>query len=275
MNKLKLFWKSTVKFVDKNLPTILSGLALVGLGGTVASAIHDTPKAQDAIIEAKKEKLKKEDAVQELNDDGSEELVMYDISGVKLTPWEYFKVLAPIYWPTAICTTATGFCIVMSNRVSKRRYAAVLAALSMQEKNIKEYQEKVKELFGEKKEEKVRHEIAKDHAMDIPEELASRYVVGQSYPCLLEIAGLPWISNRTAIEHAFNEWNRKGLKDGEAYLDDLIYELGIPVKDAWLYSHTSWDLSGGELIEPVIDSGETIDGVPCLTVRMNRTPTVN
>ena len=51
--KLKTAWKVCSKFVERNLTTILSITAVVGLVGSVATAIIDTPKARDKIIEAK------------------------------------------------------------------------------------------------------------------------------------------------------------------------------------------------------------------------------
>lgn len=279
MIDIKQTWRSVVTFIDHNLPTILTGASVVGLLTSVGSAIKEAPKAETAILDAKVKKYEsmtlENDRVFVPSHGDPYRLTGYhdELEEIRLTPMEAIKVLAPIYWPCALSTAATATCIIMSNRVSAKRYAAVLTALGLSERHSREYAEKVKELFGEKKEKLVNQEIAKDHALACPEDLENGYIVGQMYPCCLEIAGLYWISTRQAIENAFNRWNQKGLKEGgDLYLDDLIFELGIDVKDSWLYSHTKWDIMGGKLVEPVIEGGETFNGVPCLSVRLSRHP---
>ena len=278
MNKIKIAAKTVGKFVDKNLPTILTGMALAGLFASVGTAIKEAPKAMEDIQDAKIEKAEKlardsdDPNVLDIyrNEDGD-----LDLSLVKLTPWEKFKVYAPVYWPCALSTAATAACIVMSNRVSAKRYAALLTALSLNEKHLEEYKDKVKTLFGEKKAEEVRKEIAKDYAMDCPEEIQEEYAVGSVYPCCLKIAGLYFKSNPQNIERAFNRWNQKALREcGDAFLDDLLYELDIPVHDSWLYRHTSWNVvdGKGQLVEPVITAGETTTGIPCYIVDFDRAP---
>ena len=156
---LKLVWKAVSKGVVDNLPTILTIAAELGLIGSVVSAAIDSPKAIAKIQEAKMEKAEKIERESELdesldiyrNEDG-----VLSLSKIKLTPWEYVTVLTPIYWKTGVCVLLTGTCIFFSNHINKHRLALLLAALKLKDKEFKEYEEKVKELFGEKKAKEVK-----------------------------------------------------------------------------------------------------------------------
>lgn len=272
MNKFKATLKVIGRFVDDNLPTILSVIALGGLGMSVGTAIKETPAAQDAIIEAKKEKVK---AIVS-HDEGSEGIEVYDISNTKLTPWEGFKVLAPIYWPCAVSTLATVVCIVGSNVVSKKRYLGLAALVATQSDKFKEYQDKVKEIVGEKKEKEVQKEIAKDQLLNCPREIDSEGVNEKPIMCF---CGRYWRATQEEVKAVFNKWNQDALQactyplngdDGakvideecemhlESLLDDYLaptFRINFP--DTWAYyKRMTWDITNG-IVEPHFEPGET------------------
>ena len=315
MSKAKTLWDAALKIIDKELPTILSGLAVVGLGVSVATAIKETPKATMAMDLAKNEKVmhmteeelesvggrvvpddEDEDVDEEEQTDAinhvvrtqllrdRDVLVEYHPSNVKLTFWEGFRTLAPVYWPCALSTLATAGCIIASNVVAKRRYLALAAILAAKEKELKEYTAKVKELFGEKKANEVRKEISKDKVMDCPEEIARQYVPGERYPMCF--CGHWFTSTKPAVESAFNRWNRRALDDAmrygqdevELHMEDLICDLGLNIPDPWLYNRISWivrlgDASSDGAVGVTFDLGETADGVPGYIVSPSRKPT--
>lgn len=278
MNKFKATWKVVTRFVDDNLPTILSGLALVGLGTSVVMAAKETPKAMDEMTTAKLDKAEGlERAVQDKkeldiyrNNDGE-----LDLNLIPLTPWEKFKVLAPVYWPCALTTFATGACIVTSNIVSKRRYLGLAALVAAKSKDLEEYQDKVKELFGEKKADQVEKEIIKDKGSDCPRDVESRYQPGTAYP--MEFCGHYWLGTQHEVQQAFDRWNRGGLDeamrtvDGEAelYLEDLIYEMKLNIPDTWAFRQTSWNVKKGS-VDPKFVPWETSNGVPGYSIVPSR-----
>jgi len=281
MNKFKSAMKVVTKFVDDNLPTILSGLALLGLGASVVQATKDAPKAVEAMDKAKMDKVEEIEREAEESDD-EQALDIYrndegelELKNVKLTLWEKFKVLAPVYWKTATLTVLTGACIVTSNIVSKRRYLALATLVATRTKELDEYKEKAKELFGEKKTEQIEKEIIKDKGLECPTDIENRYQPGMAYP--LEFCGHYWLGTKHEVEQAFDRWNRGGLDeamktvDGEVelYLEDLIYEMKLNIPDTWVFRHTSWSVKKGS-VDPVFEPWETPNGTPGYSVRPSR-----
>lgn len=282
---LKLVGKTALKFADKHLPEILSMLALLGLGGAIVSATNQAPQAVEALDEAKSEKLMKlqkedEEAYNRYLDDVGN----IDYSKVKLTPWEWFKAEAPIYWFTWVVGASTALCIILSNRIGARRYAALLAALSLNEKKLKEYKEKAQEIFGAKKVKQLEEEIIKDEVMDMPAEVKEKIDMTcptNKYPCLIRCCSTWFYGNTVSIERAFVHFNDNYLmRNGEATLTELLYSIdefnNIMDEnfkyDTWLNKQAIWeyDNTHDSLLHPIINYGSTVEGVPCIIVDLSR-----
>jgi len=307
MNKFKAAWKVALKFVDDNLPTILSGLALVGLGASVVSAAKDGAKAQEAIEDgihrklftATDEELESMDAerVDEKPDDYAElgydgivsvgtadevkDIILYKRKNV-LTFWEKFAIYGKVYWKTATLTLLTGASIIASNVVSKKRYLGLAALVASQAKELDTYKDKVKEVLGDKKAEQVEKEIARDKMMECPEDIREQYVAGKQYP--LHFLGCWWIGNKQEVEEAFTTWNRGAVDEAmrtmddtvELQLDDLACELEhttggkFAVKGESLLNTVRWLASDG-IVSPEFDLVEA-NGVPGYIVKTSRRP---
>lgn len=307
MNKFKTAWKVALKFVDDNLPTILSGLALVGLGASVVSAAKDGAKAQEAIEDGIHRKLftatdeeleimdaervdEKPDDYAELGYDGMisvgtadevKDIILYKRKKV-LTFWEKFAIYGKVYWKTATLTLLTGASIIASNVVSKKRYLGLAALVASQAKELDTYKDKVKEVFGEKKAEQVEKEISKDKMMECPEDIREQYIAGKQYP--LHFLGCWWIGNKQEVEEAFTTWNRGAVDEAmrtmddtvELQLDDLACELEhttggkFAVKGESLLNTVRWLASDG-IVSPEFDLVEA-NGVPGYVVKTSRRP---
>ena len=296
MNKFKAAVKVVTKFVDDNLPTILSGLALVGLGASVVQATKDAPKAQEEIEKAKSSKI---DEIELAADNDEHALDIYrndqgelELKNVKLTLWEKFKVLAPVYWKTVTLTVLTGACIVTSNLVSKKRYLGLAALVATRTKELDEYKAKAQELFGEKKTEQIEKEIAKDKIMDCPKDIDN--VPANDGKEIMYFCGEYWRATREEVRAVFNKWNQECLancsyvstgddhaviidKDCcelalETLLDDyLAPTFGIAFHDTWAYRFMTWDIING-LVEPRFDPGQTALGHLGYRIKPSRNP---
>lgn len=86
----------------------------------------------------------------------------YDFDQTDNPKVEKLKVVLPVYVPTIVTATATVACIIGSHTISSKRTAALASLYSVSEMAMKEYQKKVIDTIGEKKEQKVRDEIDKD-----------------------------------------------------------------------------------------------------------------
>lgn len=281
MGKLRLAWNAISKFTSKNLPTILSAAALIGLGTSVGMAIKDTPKAVEAVNEAKMDKAEEiernttDDSVLDIyrNEDGE-----LDLKKIKLTPWEGFKVLAPIYWRTALSTLCTAAFIVSADRIHNKRYLGAIAALKLSEKRFDEYKNKAKEVFG-KKEEEVHKELAKDYIMDSPDEDNIYQTQKGSYLCYESISRTYFRSSIEAVKIALVNFNRRLLAEGVASVADLLYELDIEIKDSYVLDSLVWEYEaawgkGSSMLEAEFEyASHPRTGEPCLVISYDRNPT--
>lgn len=241
---VKSLWKTAVKFVDEHLPTILSGIAIVGLGTSVGLAIKETPKAQEAIMAAKVDKAE----ALETEDNTPRP------SEVKLTAWEGFKAIAPVYWPLAMSTIGTGVCIIAADRTHNKRYLAVAAALSLKDKDLAEYKAKVKELFGEKKSDEVQRELAKDYAMNVPQDDGTIILTTNGMDLFYEpITRTYFRSSPIAVERGIRDFYQFYTREHIGSVDDLLDRLDVCLKDNYIASRFEWsDVGDGRGI-PEID----------------------
>lgn len=281
MNKLKLAWNVSKRFIDQHLPSILTGLAIMGLGASVGNAVQNTLKLPDKLDAAKIRKLDQLEAeaqdksaldIYKSHDDGDQDV--YDLDKVKLSFGEYIKLLTPIYWPTALCTVGTGACIVFSNHVSAKRIAALTALVGTSERTLREYQDKVKEVLGEKKEKDIRHELAKDWAMDAPGDEDICLTKNGTYLIYEPISKQYFRSSQVAVGQAAIQFNKMLQFDQTASLNDWLNLLDIDEMDPYVGDHLMWDVTTpNDLLDITFDySGNCRTGEPCLVIDYRTRP---
>ena len=116
-------------FCVENSASILTGLGVVGVASTAVLAATATPKALRLLEE--KEKFKQEEY------------------GYSLTRFEKVLAVAPAYIPAVLAGLATTSCILGANRINRYKQASLISAYTYLDSTFKEYQRKVKEVFGE------------------------------------------------------------------------------------------------------------------------------
>lgn len=130
------------QFIKRNSATILTCVGGAGVIITSVMAVKETPKALRLIEEAEKEK------------------------GESLTKLEVVKAAAPVYIPAIAIGAATIACIFGANALNKRHQAALMSAYALLDSSYKDYKNKVKDLYGEEANQKVRADVAKDKFKD-------------------------------------------------------------------------------------------------------------
>lgn len=130
-------------FFKRNGATILTVLGGVGVVATTVMAIKATPKALAKIEEAEQEK------------------------GEDLTKWEKVKIVVPEYVPTIATGTATVVCIFGANILNKKQQANLVSAYALIEQSYKQYQNKVKEIYGEDAHQEIMDAIAAEKAENV------------------------------------------------------------------------------------------------------------
>lgn len=233
--------------IKKHSPEILTGIGITGMITTTVMAVRATPKAL-ILIEERKEEI------------GAEKLEAMDM--VKTT-WA-------CYIPAAITGTLSVACLIGASSVNARRNAALATAYTLSESALKDYQGKVIEMFGEKKNEAVKDAVAKDKVEKNP--VVTREVIitekGNTL-CYDAISGRYFKSDIEKIKKAECELNRQMLDDMCVSLNDFYYEIGLD--SVKLGDELGWNVDSG-YIDLSFSSQLASDGTPCLVIDYSVAP---
>lgn len=224
--------RKALRVVDANSPTIMSAVAVGGLGTTVYLTVKGTL-----------------DAVHRVEEDNRKEL----------TDREVVDLVWDCYLPAAIVGGGTACCIVMATRVGNRRAAAAQAALVISERAYSEYRDKVIDEIGSSQEGNIRDKIAEDRVKNNPP--SGTFVVSDGKVLCLEMyTGRYFESDIETIRKSVNDINAQILHHDEATLDDLYILIGL--QPTTMSSQFGW--TSDKLLEVDFTSMLTPDGRPCL-----------
>lgn len=189
-------------YLKKSLPTILTGLSVVGVVATTVMTAKATVKAVDILEQAEIEK------------------------GETLTKTEKIVKSAPVYVPAFLLMVATVFCVASVNVTNKRLIAGLISAYELSDKTFMKYREKVEELYGDEADNRVREELTKDDykEKDIPK---------TEDKCLFYEPFSGEFFERTKEEVVLAEYhfNRNFAIRGYAVLNELYSFLDLPNTD--------------------------------------------
>ncbi len=233
--------------ISKHSPEILTGIGIAGMVTTTVMAVRATPKAL-ILIEDKK--------------------VENDVD--ELTPVETIKTTWTCYIPAAITGCLSIFCLIGANSVNARRNAALATAYTLSESALKEYQEKVIEAIGEKKEQSVRDAVAKDRIDRNP--VSNREVIiterGNTL-CYDVISGRYFKSDIDKLKKVENELNRQMRDEMYISLNEFYYEIGLNPTN--IGDDLGWSIDHG-YIDLNFSSQLAEDGTPCLVINYQVAP---
>ena len=185
--------------IKRHSPEILTGMGIAGMLTTVVMAVKVTPKAM-ALIDEKKKELEEDD----------------------LVPIEVVKTVWTCYIPAALTSTLSIACLIGASSANLRRNAALATAYSISESALKEYQEKVIEMIGQKKEAAIHDSIAKDQ-LDKHPMVTSEVIVtgkGNTY-CFDVLSGRYFYFDIDDLKKIVNELNRRMLDEMYVSVNDL------------------------------------------------------
>jgi hypothetical protein len=254
--------KNLGRTIDRNSPTILTALGVAGLVSTVILAIKATPKAE-AILFHEADFRRKEWSEQTGE---IEEVCPTD----SFTPIEIVELTWKEYIPTVVMGAITISCMIGANHISLRRNAALASLLSIAETTLHEYQEKVKEQIGEKKEEKIRGEIAQDKLDANPPDEKTIILTGKGdYLCFDNFSGRYFRSDIETLRRAENAFNQRLLRQGWLSINEFYDEIGLERID--LGDEMGW-IAERQLLELKFDSKNAKDYEPALVVNYRVSP---
>lgn len=233
--------------IKKHSPEILTGIGIAGMITTTVMAVRATPKALILIEERKEE-----------------------IGAEKLEAMDMIKTAWACYIPAAITGTLSVACLIGASSVNARRNAALATAYTLSESVLKDYQGKVIEMFGDKKNEAVKDAVAKDKVEKNP--VITREVIitekGNTL-CYDAISGRYFKSDIENIKKAECELNRQILDDMYVSLNDFYYEIGLD--SVKLGDELGWNVDSG-YIDLSFSSQLASDGTPCLVIDYSVAP---
>lgn len=232
--------------VRKRAPALLLGAGIAGMFTTTILAVRATPKALRLLEEKKAE----------VEDD--------------LQPLEVVKTAGPCYIPAAVTAGLSVACLIESHKIHGRRNAALATLYSLSESALREYQEKVIETVGPKKEEHIRDEIDKDRVKNDPVVNKQVYITGNGETlCYDTMSGRYFMSDINKLKKAMNDLNYRMTTNYDLTLNEFYLEIGLSEID--IGSEIGWSVNKG-LIDLRFSSQLTEDGRPCLVVSHNNEP---
>jgi hypothetical protein len=232
--------------IDANSPAILTGIGVAGVLSTVALAIKGTSSAVFVINEEE------------------------TLNRRKFTQREKLELVWKFYIPTAASSALTIIAIIGSNHISTHRNAALLSLYSIADQALKEYQDKVVETIGQKKEEKIRDEIAKDKLDNNPLDGREVILTGKGN-CLFfdTLSGRYFRSDLETVRRIQNDFNELLFNDMFLPLNDLYDMLGL--EDTDMGRRAGWDVQNGKL-ELQFSAKIATDGEPCIVLSYSVEP---
>ena len=244
MNK---FLRSSKTFVNRNASTILTCVGGAGVVVTSVLAVKATPKALMLLTDATKEK------------------------GEKLTPMETIKVAGPAYIPAVISGVSTIACIFGANILNKKQQAAITSAYALLSNSYSEYKDKVKELYGEEADIRVREELVKD-------KYESNNVETEDGKLLFydEFSERYFNATMETVLRAEYEINKKINLWGGANVNEFYELLDIPEVDYGKY--LGWSSDGlmldswGKWLDFEHDKTTLDDGLECIIISFSSEP---
>ena len=239
---LKRTIKSVGRVLTKYSPGILTGIGITGMIGATFMAVKATPKAL-YLIEAKKEESEVEE----------------------LTPVETIKTCWKCYIPATLTTVVSAACLIGASTVSAKRNAALATAYSISEAALREYQEKVVEVVGEKKEKAVRDAVAKDQIERDPVTKSEVVIIDSNSNtlCYEPLSGRYFKSTIDKIKKAEIKLDRQMIQEMYVSLNDFYWEIGLDGTD--LGDKMGWNLSKGYM-DLSFSSQLADDGTPCAVI---------
>lgn len=222
--------------VQKNSPTILFGVGVVGLGATVYFASKGTLKASEVV-----EKYKSQN-----NDIEEVYSGKYAKAGVEYTERDYRldKIvnlrnlcfsMAKVYWPAVLAGACTLGAFAGAHVILNKRNAGLAAAYAVLEKSFEAYRDNVIATYGEERDEEFRYNMVKRVEKDSEGKKTKTTVVDGNrapsmYSRFFDEFNPNWTNdpalNRAFLSNVQNMMNDRLTIRGHVFLNEVYDVLG-------------------------------------------------
>lgn len=253
--------------LNDNSSTILTG---IGVSGTIATAYLSGRASFKAaqIIEHAEEEYKKDEALLEgvAKDGVTGELskaYMQLLASRKMSTTTKVRLVWRFYLAPVAVGSTTIVSIVMANRLSSKKIAALAVASGISERALQEYKAKVIEKLGEKQDRTIRDEVAQERVTNHP--LNSREIVlagTGDVLCYDMTTGRYFASSVEDIKRAENKINYQLLHFQSASLSEFYDEIGLPATN--YTDSVGWNDT--ERFEVQFSTTMSSDNRPCIAI---------
>ena len=242
------------KLISKG-PQIATG---IGIGLALAAGIHAVKKTPEAVklIEEKKKEVKKDE----------------------LTVVETIQATWKCYLPSIIIFLIACALIIGGQRVSTRRAVAAATACSLYENQLNQYQAAAREILGDKKEEEIRAQAARNEVNSKPPMCTDDIVSTGRGNALFydELSKRYFWSDPAFVDKIIQNLNFKLLDEMYVTLNDYWDALGLPTTNPGKL--ISWCVNDGK-IDPAYSviqvSSGPYEGYPCKVIGFYAEPEYN
>jgi hypothetical protein len=173
----------------------------------------------------------------------------------------------PLFLPPVALGGATVASIIMANRLSAKKAAALAAAYGLSEKSFQEYREKALEKLGINQEQKLRDEVAQDRVTKHPNNEVI-VIGGGEVLCYDMLTGRYFRSSVEKIKKAESKLHGEIYNHMCASLTSFFDDIGLPPTD--YTEEVGWNTNN--IPEVQYSTTLTPDDKPCLAISFNNTP---
>ena len=234
--------KTIQQQISKEGPNILTAFSVVGVISTAALSARAAPKAL-LLIESEAYRNKCEVS--------------------QLEPLQIVQVAWKPFVPAFLSGLLTISAIVSVNSVHNKRNAALVGLYSIAVEGLQEYQRKVIETIGEKKELDIRDEIAQDKLKANPVENKEIYLLGGDALFYDSLSGRYFKSSMETVRKSQNDFNHDLLTEMYKPLNDF-YDL-IGLEDTEMGRNQGWNVDNGQL-DIQFSTKLATNGEPCVVL---------
>jgi hypothetical protein len=242
-----------VKFLAmENSPTILTGL---GVAGTVTTA-YLTGRATVKAVRLIDQKEEQANLANQTDD-------------IPFSNTTKVRIVWKLYIPPVGAGATTVASIIMANKISSKRLAALAVASSISERALQEYKEKVLQKWGDKQERNVRDEIAQDRVTNNPVNPREVLVTGNGTVLCYDMhTGRYFESSVEDIKRAENKINYELIHSMSASASEFYDEIGLP--PTTYTDQVGWNTNNH--LEILFSTTMSPDQRPCIAIDFAKPP---
>ena len=186
-----------------------------------------------------------------------------------LSKTEKVKLVWREYLPPMATGITTVTCIIVANKISSKKIAALAVAGGISERALQEYKEKVIEKLGPKQDQKIRDEVAQDRVANQPPPSREVLIAGTGEVlCYDMTTGRYFQSTIEEIKRAENKVNYELIHFMSCSLSQFYEEIGL--QPTAYTDSVGWNVSNH--MEVVFSTVMSTDGRPCVAIDFSKPP---